>query len=136
VDWDKRKDVMWIDWNWLDDNLKAFLWGGKCNVRFPGVRWLCFDEGTMSSFVKEGSVSWVDVETVFIVQERGLRWHAAEIGGWEDKFGKRKGKGLSCRNCSLWLRGRRSWNTCVSGKFGDSFYFRLTWTSGGDKGVE
>jgi hypothetical protein len=88
--WNKRKDVMWIDGYWLDDNLKAFLWGGRYDIKFPGVRWVVFDETTTVSFVQDRAFSWKGIETVFVVREP-VGWGSArsareERGAWKKKF--------------------------------------------------
>jgi hypothetical protein len=96
--WNKGKDVMWIDGYWLDDNLKAFLWNGRYDVKFPSVRWLVFDETTTISFVQERAISWEGVETVFVVRESlGMgSGHGAmvERGAWEKMFEKGMEKGM------------------------------------------
>jgi 2EXR family len=91
--WNKRKDVMWIDGYWLDDNLRAFLWSGRFDIKFPGVRWLVFNETTTVSFVQDRAISWKGIETVFVVREplvvgsaRGVR---EEREAWGKKFGER-----------------------------------------------
>ncbi len=89
--WNKRKDVMCIDDYWLDDNLRAFLWGGRFDVKFPGVRWLVFDEGTTVSFLKERAICWSGIEVVFLIREKledgSSRGKREERAAWERKFG-------------------------------------------------
>ncbi|KAE9372406.1 hypothetical protein N431DRAFT_504832 [Stipitochalara longipes BDJ] len=96
VFWNKEKDVMWIDGFWLDDNLKAFLWGGSWDVKFPGMRRLAFDESTMIEFVQEKAISWEGIVTVFLVRKdlgmgsRHREWQ--ERLGWEKMFEEGSGK--------------------------------------------
>ncbi|PMD14387.1 hypothetical protein NA56DRAFT_710962 [Hyaloscypha hepaticicola] len=95
--WDKKKDVMCIDEYWLDDNLRACLWGGRFDVKFPGVRWVVFEEGTTVGFVQDRAVGWGGVEVCFLV--RGGRGVGSEMGkreerkSWERRFGCRDGEG-------------------------------------------
>jgi len=90
VYWNKEKDVMWIDGYWLDDNLKACCWAGRYDVKFPGVRWLVFDESTSIHYVQDKAIGWDGVEMVFLVREdMGLAcMHTAwqEIFKWQKMF--------------------------------------------------
>jgi hypothetical protein len=93
--WNKRKDVMWIDNYWLDDNLSAFYWGGRFDVKFPGVRWVVFDEGTTVSFVQEKVINWSGVQVVFVLRPLGhwdLRIARDERAAWEKRFGVGEGE--------------------------------------------
>jgi len=93
--WNKRKDVMWIDNYWLDDNLSAFYWGGRFDVKFPGVKWVVFDEGTTVSFVQEKVIKWSGVEVVFVLRPLGhwdLRIARDERAAWEKRFGVGEGE--------------------------------------------
>ena len=96
VFWNKEKDVMWIDGYWLDDNLKACIWAVKYDVKFPGVRWLVFDESTSIHFVQDKAIGWEGIEMVFLVREdtgtacMHVAWQ--EIFGWQKRFEEGSGK--------------------------------------------
>ncbi|PMD39214.1 hypothetical protein L207DRAFT_513697 [Hyaloscypha variabilis F] len=84
VFWNKEKDVMCIDGYWLDDNLKAVFWAGKSDVKFPGVRWVVFDENTSVQYVQDKAIGWVGIEMVFLV-----RWDlgmGSRYGAWQPRL--------------------------------------------------
>jgi hypothetical protein len=93
--WNREKDVMWIDDYWLDDNLRAFYMYRRFDVKFPGVRWVVFDEGTTVSFVQEKVISWDGIEVVFVLRplgQRDSRIAKHERAAWEKKFGCGEGE--------------------------------------------
>ena len=97
--WNTKKDLMWIDSDWLDDNLKAFLWDGQFDVKFPNLKWLVFDETALIYFVQDRAISWQGIETVFVIRESGSPYSGSgERLAWMKKFGRALDDKSLCAN--------------------------------------